>query len=65
MTNTDQIYDFVKTKRPGLCDDCISKELDIHPRQQVNQICNRLKPEGIVRQQDYCRQCQKLKLVNS
>jgi hypothetical protein len=53
--------------RRTYCDDCLSDLLDIRPRQQINQICNkRLKPpENILRQVNTCSVCEKIKLVNT
>jgi DNA-binding IscR family transcriptional regulator len=45
MTNTDRVLDFI-TRFPERDDDEISATLKILPRQQVNQICHRLKKAG-------------------
>jgi len=53
--------------RRTYCDDCLSDLLDIRPRQQINQICNKwLKSPGkILRQVNTCSVCEKIKLVNA
>jgi len=48
MTNTDRVLDFIK-RSPGRDDDEISAALKITPRQQVNQICHRLRKQGRIR----------------
>ena len=48
MTNEDRVLDFIK-RHPGRDDDEISLALKITPRQQVNQICNRLLKQGRIR----------------
>jgi len=51
------------TQHPGLCDDCLSNQLDIHPRQTVNKLCS--KPGcGIVRGRGICVVCGKVKVLN-
>jgi len=66
MTNTEyvlEVLDEIKPKKH--CDDCLSKELDIKPRQQVNQICNRYAKAGkIIRTKDICDKCGKEKISN-
>lgn len=48
---------------PGLCDDCLSKALDIHPRQAVNTQCRRA-DSGVRRDYSICSVCKSEKLVN-
>ena len=66
MSNTDIILDYLDDIHPvSACDDCISSEAEVQPRQTVNQICNRLSSTGIVeRRQGVCAICQRQKLVN-
>ena len=45
MTNHERIVELL-SKQPGLDDDEISRLADIKPRQQVNQICHKLKNQG-------------------
>lgn len=42
MPNADKILEFLREKDEGYDDDELSDKLKISPRQQVNQICNRL-----------------------
>ena len=48
MTNIEKIFGVVSRQVPssGICDDCLERMADVHPRQQVNQICRRLEAEG-------------------
>lgn len=48
---------------PGLCDDCLSKALGIHPRQTVNAQC-RKSGSGVCRAHSICSACKVEKLVN-
>ena len=64
MTNKDKIIDFVLKSNKILCDDCLSEELKIYPRQQVNQIANSLKKEiNFIREKKICDKCLKNKLA--
>ena len=47
MTNTDRIIEALR-RWPGLDDDALERRADVHPRQQVNQICRRLEQQGIL-----------------
>jgi hypothetical protein len=65
MNNSDMIIEWLKTHNRKYCDDCLSDILHISPRQQVNQICNRLtKSHEIRRVKDSCDSCNCDKLVN-
>lgn len=65
MYNTQIIQHFIARKDDLYCDDCLSKELNIKPRQQVNRICNKLKKQGLLkRERKQCCYCSKDKLVN-
>lgn len=65
MDNKEIIYKFLKDRKIQLCDDCLSEELDINPRQQVNQLCRKLHSEGLIdRASGQCDFCRKDKLVN-
>lgn len=65
MTNTEKIQKFLKSTSDIYCDDCLSEVLNIQPRQQVNQICNKFKKQGdIKREVKQCSYCSKDKLVN-
>ncbi len=50
MANADRILDLLRKQgqENGVCDDCIEVDVNVHPRQQVNQICRRLEAEGKV-----------------
>jgi hypothetical protein len=57
MTNADKVIDHLRNQNPGsgLCDDCLAVTVDVHPRQQINQICRRLQSEGrIARRNGIC-----------
>jgi len=65
-TNLENVYEFLlKNKDNGYCDDCLSYELNIRPRQQINQICRMLEyDKKIQRIKSYCHKCNKQKLSN-
>jgi hypothetical protein len=67
MTNTELLLELLDEISPkAYCDDCLSLELRIHPRQQVNQLVNRLGDEGkILRQKGVCSLCKKRKTTNA
>lgn len=63
--NSDHIVSFLEHNPGEYCDDCLSSILGIRPRQQVNQICNRLNDYGSIRRgRGRCSSCHKNKLVN-
>jgi hypothetical protein len=66
LSNSDNILEFLEANYPNqYCDDCISTELGIRPRQQVNQICRRLEKDGkIKRLRLKCENCHKIKITN-
>ncbi|MDQ0228597.1 hypothetical protein ACFPRB_18185 [Metabacillus niabensis] len=65
MSNTELVHDFIYKDGKVYCDDCLSEKLEIKPRQQINQICNRLKEQGkIIRETKECSECKTDKLVN-
>lgn len=66
MTNSEVVLNFIKDhKIQFYCDDCLSEVLHIHPRQQINQICNHLKNSRILeRKKEQCHYCSEHKLVN-
>lgn len=47
-TNTDRIIQALR-QSPGLDDDELARRANVHPRQQVNQICRRLKQQGVLK----------------
>jgi len=67
MTHRTEILAFLEDIRPdGRCDDCLSDELDIKPRQSINMTCRPLADAGdITRFKVKCSRCGKVKLVNS
>lgn len=67
MSNSEMILELLGEIYPArYCDDCLSAELDIHHRQQVNQICRKLESKGnLVRQHGLCEKCQKEKKTNT
>ena len=64
-TNKQKILNFLSANKDnGYCDECLENELDIHPRQQINQICRILKNEGKVdRIKSKCQNCKKEKIL--
>lgn len=54
LTNEDRVIGELQKRQP-LCDDCLSRDLSIFPRQQINQICRRLEDKGVLsRFKDTC-----------
>lgn len=70
MNNDDLIINYLtQHSNTQLCDDCLSDILKINPRQQVNQICNKLKKSKQFNFQreklsHLCSYCNKEKNVN-
>lgn len=66
MNQPDTILELLDEVFPdAYCDECLSKELDIQPRQQVNQLGRRLKDLGrISRGRGICSSCKKIKTIN-
>src|SRR2546425_3370312 len=67
LSNSDAILEFLENSQPGrFCDDCTSKKAGVEPRQQVNQICNRLFTHGtLVRGEGSCTACGRNKITNA
>src|SRR3954471_3295520 len=67
MNQRDLILELLDDISPeAYCDDCISAELDIQPRQQVNQVCRSLEAtRQIQRTRSPCRKCGKTKITNT
>ena len=59
MTNTDVILEYLDEISPQVaCDDCLSAETGVQPRQQVYQICTRLASSGAIdRRRAVCDLC--------
>jgi hypothetical protein len=51
MSNPEVILEFLEGFPGGVCDDCVSRETHVEPRQQVNQICRRLEEQGMLTRQ--------------
>lgn len=65
MSNIKIVQSFINSNKDSYCDDCLSEILDIKPRQQINQIRNRLKTQGFIKREiRECCYCSKDKLVN-
>lgn len=64
MTNRDKII--ARLADAGMrCDDCLSKDAGVKPRQQVNQICRELENAGaLTRAERTCPPCGSFKIVN-
>jgi hypothetical protein len=66
MPDRAPVLELLEEIRPrGYCDDCLSIELDIQPRQAVNQICRALfAAKSIERAKANCDRCGKEKIIN-
>jgi len=65
MSNAEAILEFLERFPKGVCDDCVSRETRVEPRQQVNQICRHLEQRGtITRPKDRCGLCGHTKTVS-
>ncbi len=65
MSNVNIILEYLNTHNNSICDDCISSRCSIVPRQTVNQICNKLfKQEVIKRDKNLCSFCNSVKITN-
>lgn len=68
MDNSNKIILLLKrNSQLKLCDDCLSEKLKIKPRQQVNQNCNKLSNDKIIKRsstKEICSICNNRKLVN-
>lgn len=67
MSNSDKILEYLRNNNQNICDDCLSKILEISPRQQINQICNNLYKKGLlIREKNReCIVCQLRKITNT
>lgn len=63
VTNTDRILQTLSATNGVLCDDCISRVANVHPRQQVNTIAGGLFFAGRIFRQDglRCSECGRIK----
>jgi hypothetical protein len=65
MTNDEKITAYLTAHRDRYCDDCLANLCDIHPRQQVNQICNNMPQNRIETSRGVCFNCGKTKITRS
>lgn len=65
-SNRGRLLDYLRKENGSYyCDDCLEEMLDIHPRQQVNQICRQFAEKNeIDRIKAACDNGHKKKLVN-
>ncbi len=64
MRNAETILEFLERFPTGVCDDCISRETGVEPRQQVYQICRRMEQRRtITRAKARCVLCERTKTV--
>lgn len=68
MTNPERVYAFL-TKHPNqpFCDDCISKETGVTPRQSVNTIAGTLGLTSEFDRRDdlFCSECRDFKVTTA
>jgi len=66
LSSKERILEVLEKVSNGICDDCLSRESQVFPRQQVNSICRELSNAGkIERRKALCSICYKSKLLNS
>lgn len=65
MSNPERIYTFLRQHTPApICDDCVAKQAEVEPRQQVNPIASALGlTTDFVRAKGTCSICKGEKLV--
>jgi hypothetical protein len=66
MSHKDEILELLDDIKPkALCDDCLSTELNIHPRQSVNIACRSLNAsKTVTRIKTECDRCGAVKITN-
>ena len=65
MNNEEKVMTYLLSKRVAVCDDCISKECEITPRQQVFLLTKKMLDKGLIRKfKDRCSICEKTKNVS-
>lgn len=65
MSKQEILLTWIKCFAKPICDDCLSNETNIKPRQQVNFNCRKLNKDNIIkRSKDKCYICKNIKLVN-
>lgn len=66
MGKKETILKFLEENDKEYCDDCLSKVLEIHPRQTVNSICRKALDSKLINRQDgTCSSCHTHKIVNT
>lgn len=68
MSHTDTILNYLIKNKFLICDDCLSAKTNIRPRQQVNQIVNKLAKDTKIKRQKNslkCSLCKAIKYLNS
>ena len=64
MTNKEEIFDLISNHPEGLDDDDIVEMTGIHPRQQVQQLCNQLADSKRIRRQSVGKTGKRRKIHN-
>jgi hypothetical protein len=64
MTNREEIFQLIEGHPEGLDDDDISRMTGIHPRQQVQQLCNQLADSRRIRRQSVGKVGKRRKIHN-
>ena len=65
MANRDRILATLGQVEKPICDDCLSKQAQVRPRQVVNQVCSALGRQDIIRREKVpCGICGKRKLTS-
>ena len=65
MSNKDQILATLSRLKEPICDDCLSQQSRVQPRNTVNKLCSDLEHQGsLLRRRTPCFSCDKHKLTN-
>jgi hypothetical protein len=65
MSNAERIVEFLERFPNGVCDDCISRETGVEPRQQVYQLCQRMEGRTVTRRKGRCALCDRTKTLRA
>ena len=66
MSNPERILEYLEAVQKECCDDCISREARVEPRQQVNQICRQMaQRRQVTRRKARCTLCDSTKTVTT
>lgn len=66
LAHKDTILDYLNTHKGFFCDDCLSENCDIVPRQTVFQVCTKLNKQGLIKRGiTACNCCGRIKKSNS